>query len=367
MIARRMNAIDSSGIRKVFDLAAKIENPVNLSIGQPDFDVPDDVKEETIEAIRSGFNRYTVTQGIPELHEAFRSYYRRRFDVELGATVVTSGVSGGLVLSFMTLFDPGDEVMIPDPYFVMYKHLVNLLGAVPKFIDTYPDFRIRQESLEAAWSPKVKAILVNSPANPTGYVMTRDELQLVADFADAHQLLVISDEIYDQFTYDRPPETMARFTDRALILNGLSKSAGMTGWRIGFAAGPEDIIRQMSTLQQYSFVCAPSMAQKGAIRALDHNIGHLLDEYRAKRDFVYDAMNGTFEVERPGGAFYIFPKSPYGSASEFVESAIANEVLIIPGGVFSEQDTHFRISFAADRSTLERGVEILCRLARKGL
>jgi aspartate aminotransferase/aminotransferase len=357
-----MQAIDSSGIRKVFDLAARIENPINLSIGQPDFDVPAEIKEVAIAAIEEGFNHYTVTQGIPELHDAFRSYYSKRYDVDLDATVVTSGVSGGLLLSFMALFDPGDEVMIADPYFVIYKHLVGLLGAVPRFINTYPDFRIRREALEAAYSPKTKAILVNSPANPTGAVLTEAELRLISDFAAEHNVLIISDEIYDQFTYDDPARSMAQFSDHVLVLNGLSKSAGMTGWRVGFAAGPEELIHQMTVLQQYSFVCAPSFAQRAAVRALDHDLGTVRDAYRQKRDLVYDGLSRAFELERPGGAFYAFPKAPGGMATPFVEKAIQHEVLIIPGSVFSESDTHFRVSFAAEDETLRRGVDILCEL-----
>jgi len=362
MIARRMEAIDSSGIRRVFELAAKIDNPVDLSIGQPDFDVPDEIKEVAIAAIQDGFNRYTVTQGIPELHTAFRSYYRRRYGVELDATIVTSGVSGALLLSFMTLFDPGDEVMMPDPYFVMYKHLVGLMGAVPRFFDTYPDFRIRQKSLESAYSPRTKAIIVNSPANPTGSVMSESEFKLVADFAAEHNLLIISDEIYDQFVYEDGLRSMTQFSDRVLLLNGMSKSAGMTGWRVGFAAGSEEVINQMAVLQQYSFVCAPSFAQRAAIRALEHDLGSVRDAYRRKRDIVYDGLRNSFEVEQPAGAFYIFPKAPGANAKTFVEKAIKHQVLIIPGGVFSERDTHFRISFAAEDETLQSGVRLLCEL-----
>lgn len=362
MIARRMEAMDTSGIRKVFDLAAQIENPVNLSIGQPDFDVPAEIKEVAVAAIEEGFNRYTVTQGIPELHDAFRAYYHRRFDVDLGATVVTSGVSGGLLLSFMALFDPGDEVIMTDPYFAMYKQLARLLGAVPRFVDTYPDFRIRREALEAVYSPKAKAIIANSPANPTGAVLTEAEFRLISDFAAEHNMLIISDEIYDQFTYDDPARSMAQFSDHVLVLNGMSKSAGMTGWRVGFAAGPDELIHQMTVLQQYSFVCAPSFAQRAAIPALDNDLGPVRDAYRRKRDIVYDGLRRAFEVERPGGAFYALPKAPGEMATPFVEEAIRHKVLVIPGSVFSESDTHFRVSFAAEDDTLRRGVDILCEL-----
>ena len=363
MIAKRMSLIDSSGIRKVFELAANLENPINLSIGQPDFDVPDPVKEEAVRQIQAGFNRYTVTQGIPELHDAFKDYYKQRFGVELENTLVTSGASGGILLSFMVLFEPGDEVLVPDPYFVMYPHLIRIVGATPVFFSTYPDFVTRAEELERAVSDRTKAIMINSPTNPTGHVMSEDELRTVAEFAQRHNLLVISDEIYEQFSYDMKPHCIAQFHDRVLVLHGLSKLAAMTGWRVGFAAGPAEIITQMTVLQQYSFVCAPSFAQKAGIVALKQDVSEKIEAYRRKRDMIYDGLKEKFNVVKPGGAFYIFPEAPGGDADRFVPLAIENNVLIIPGNVFSERNTHFRISYAADDDTLRKGIEVLNRLA----
>jgi aspartate aminotransferase/aminotransferase len=354
--------IDSSGIRKVFDLAAALEDPVNLSIGQPDFDVADNVKEEAINWIRSGFNRYTVTQGIPELADEVRRYYQRRFGVELDRVLITSGVSGGLTVAFFALFDEGDEAIVFDPYFVMYKHLIHLVGGVPKFVDTYPDFRITPEALEKALSSRTKAIIINSPANPTGAVLTPDEIKLVADFADAHNLLLISDEIYEQFTYDADPATAAQFSKNALILNGLSKLGAMTGWRVGYASGPDELIERMTMIQQYTFVCAPAFAQKAAMVALQNDTTDIIAAYKRKRDIVYDGLKERFNVNKPAGAFYIFPEAPGHDADTFVRRAIENNVLIIPGNVFSEKNTHFRISFAAPDDTLHQGVRILNRL-----
>jgi len=362
MIARRAKLIDSSGIRKVFDLAAALENPINLSIGQPDFDVPDDVKEEAITWIRDGFNRYTVTQGIPELIDEVKRYYQRRFNVELDHALITCGVSGGLTLAFLSLFDPGDEVIVLDPYFVMYKHLTVLVGGVPSYASTYPDFRVTSEALENAVSSRTKAIVINSPANPTGAVLSRDELKLVADFADAHNLLIISDEIYEQLIYDSEPATVAQYSSNVLVLNGLSKMGGMPGWRVGYAAGPAELIERMAMLQQYTFVCAPAFAQKAAIVALQRDTSEMVSAYRRKRDIVYDGLKERFKVNKPAGAFYIFPEAPGGDADQFVRRAIENNVLIIPGNVFSERNTHFRVSFAAADDTLQAGVDVLNRL-----
>jgi aspartate aminotransferase/aminotransferase len=365
MLADRMKLIDSSGIRKVFDLAAKMKDPINLSIGQPDFDIPDEIKEAGIDAIREGFNRYTVTQGIPELREAVSEQYKRQFGVTFDDVLITSGVSGGLMLAFIALVQPGDEVLLPDPYFVMYKHLANLFGGKPVFVDTYPDFALRPELLEKKVSKKTKLLVINSPANPTGRVYTTDELKAIAEFARRHNLLVISDEIYDRFIYDQPFETFAKYYDRTLLLNGLSKSSAMTGWRVGWAAGPREVIESMKMLQQYSFVCAPSFAQKAALTAMDYDIDKHIREYCSKRDLIYNGLKDDFDVEKPGGAFYIFPKAPGGDGVKFVEKAIQNNVLIIPGNVFSEQNTHFRLSFAAPDSTIQKGIEILQKLAKE--
>jgi aspartate aminotransferase/aminotransferase len=363
MLAERMKLIDSSGIRKVFDLAAKLENPINLSIGQPDFDIPQTVKEAGIESIREGFNQYTVTQGIPELRNAVSEYYSSHHGVEFEDIFITSGVSGGLTLAFIALVEPGDEVLLPDPYFVMYKHLTGLFGGTPVFIDTYPDFSLSPEKLEERVTSKTKMLLINSPANPTGKVYSSGELKGIAEFARKHNLLVISDEIYDHFIYDQPHETFAKYYDKTLLLNGFSKSSAMTGWRVGYAAGPRDVIESMKTLQQYSFVCAPSFAQKAGVAALNLDISEYIANYRGKRDLIYEGLKGHFEVEKPGGAFYIFPQAPGGDGVKFVEQAIANNVLIIPGNVFSEHNTHFRLSFAAPDDALQKGIEILQKLA----
>lgn len=361
-----MAGIEISGIRRVFDLAQRLERPVNLSIGQPHFDVPEPVKEAAVTAIRAGHNRYTVTQGIPELREAVRREVTSRTGWEPEAVMVTSGVSGGLLLALLVLVDPGDEVLIPDPYFVSYKQLVNLLGGVPRFVDTYPDFRLRREALEAALGPRSKLLFLNSPANPTGVVYSADELRLAAEFAREHGLFIISDEIYHDFVYDGPCHSPAEFTDRLLLLDGFSKSYAMTGWRVGYAAGPESVIREMIKLQQFSFVCAPAPMQEAALAALQTPLSEVQAQYRARRDLVYEGLADCYEVTRPEGAFYIFPRVPRGTDEEFVTEAIRRNLLLIPGSVFSERNTHFRLSFAAEEETLREGVQMLRRWAREG-
>jgi len=362
-LAERMNRIDASGIRKVFALAAKLQNPINLSIGQPDYDVDEVVKRAAIDAITAGHNSYTQTWGIDELREGCAAYYQESFGEDLTNVMITSGVSGGLFLALLATVDPGDEVIFADPYFVMYKHLVNLLGGKCVTVDTYPDFKLKPERIEGAITGKTKLIIVNSPSNPTGVTLKRNELQAIADVARAHDLLVVSDEIYEGLTYDDSRATMAGTYDKLIVLNGFSKIAGMTGWRVGYAAGPDEVMQAMNTLQQYTFVCAPSFAQRACVEALQKDNSAKVETYRRKRDIAYQGLiERGFEVTEPNGAFYIFPKAPGDDGDAFVAKAIDHNVLVIPGSVFSEARTHFRISFAADNATIEKGLDVLAGL-----
>ena len=363
MIASRMAKLDASGIRKVFDLAASMKNPIKLSIGQPDFDVPDPVKNAAIEAIRAGCNRYTVTQGIAELHDALRARIiaDKKFDPD--GLLITSGVSGALLLAFLVLVNRGDEVIIPDPYFVMYKHLVNLCDGVPVFADTYPDFHVTAERIRPHLTEKTKMILLNSPCNPTGALIPEGELTAIAALAKERDILVVSDEIYDCFAYEDEVHSMGPLLTNCLVMGGFSKSHAMTGWRLGYVTGPMEIIQEMTKLQQFSFVCAPSFAQHAGLAALDTDTSAYSDTYRKKRDMIHAGLRDAgYEVEFPGGAFYIFPKVPWGTDHEFVAEAIRNELLIIPGSVFSERGTHVRISYAATDDTIRRGLEVLRKL-----
>ncbi|MCE5328128.1 MAG: aminotransferase class I/II-fold pyridoxal phosphate-dependent enzyme [Planctomycetaceae bacterium] len=363
-IADRMRLLDASGIRKVFDLAAKMKDPINLSIGQPDFDVPAAAKEQAIEAIRAGMNKYTQTQGLEQLRSVIADQCRSEFGWNDGRPyLITSGVSGALMLAMLCTVNPGDEVILLEPYFVMYSHLVNLAGGVPVAVDTYPDFRPDPAKIEKAITDRTRMIIVNSPANPTGYVWSREELAALAAVAAKRDLLVISDEIYNLFCYDRPFVSMASVYENTLLMRGFSKSYAMTGWRVGWCTGPAPVIEKMTMLQQYSFVCAPSMAQVACCQALTQDMSAQAAAYKRKRDMVYEALGPSCGLVKPGGAFYAFVPAPGGDATAFVEKAIANNVLVIPGKVFSARDTHFRLSYATSDETLARGLKILNSLA----
>jgi aspartate aminotransferase/aminotransferase len=363
IIADRAGKIDASGIRKVFALAAKMENPINFSIGQPDFDVPDKLKEEAINAIRSGYNKYSQTAGNDLLLEKITGEVQNEFGWKNPAAIVSSGVSGGLLLFFLAIVNPGDEIIIPDPYFVMYKHLINMLGGKCVFVDSYPDFKLPVEKIADAVTDKTKLIILNSPCNPTGAVYSQQEIEALAKIAGEKDLLLLSDEIYEKFCYDTNYPSIADCYEKTILLRGFSKAYAMTGWRLGYVAAHnslKDIIENMTMIQQYTFVCAPAPFQKAAIAALDYDIGAFIDSYRSKRDILYDGLKDKFELTRPGGAFYAFVKAPNGTtATEFVEKAIANNVLIIPGNVFSEKDTHFRISYATSEAKIRQGIDIL--------
>jgi aspartate aminotransferase/aminotransferase len=218
--------------------------------------------------------------------------------------------------------------------------------------------------VKAALTPRTKAILVNSPANPTGVVYDRDTLRDLALLAKERNILLLSDEVYRVFCYDAPFASPAEFNADVVVFDGFSKAYGMTGWRLGFAHGPRALIEEMIKLQQFTFVCAPSIVQHAGVAAWDYDVGKIVADYHRKRDRIYEGLREHYEIVRPGGAFYMFPKAPWGTASEFVREAIVNSLLIIPGITFSRHDTHFRISYAADDRTIERGIEILNRLAR---
>ncbi len=365
-LAQRTNCFDASGIRKVFDLGAKMTDPINLSIGQPDFDVPEPVRQAAVDAIGSGKNGYALSQGMPVLREKLQAKVDAQYGHDDREVFVTSGTSGGLMLAMLVLLDPGDEVIVFDPFFVMYDALAGVAGGKVVYVDTAPDFHIDLQRVSDAITPRTKAILFNSPANPTGAVASREEVRGLAELAAERDVLLLSDEIYREFCYEEPLVSPAEFNPQTLVVDGFSKSHGMPGWRLGFAHGPSDVIHEMIKLQQYSFVCAPHPFQWAGAVAMDVDVSGHVDAYRRKRDMLYEGLADRYEIVKPGGAFYMYPKLPWGTGMEFVAKAIENNLLVIPGNIFSRQDTHFRISYAAEDKTIERGIEVLRKLAREG-
>ena len=362
MLSHRARAVDASGIRRIFDLAATLADPIDLSIGLPDFDVPIVAKEAAKAAIDAGRNRYTPSQGIAPLREKIAREVGRPVE----EVFVTSGVCGGLLLSILATVDPGDEVVYLDPAFVAYKHLITIAGGVPRPVDSYPDFRFDAAKVEAAITPRTKLLMLNTPGNPTGVTMTADEVQAAAELAKTHDLLVVADEIYVPFLYGDAASvpSLSTLYDKTILLRGFSKSYGMTGWRLGYAAGPREVIEAMIKLQQYTFVCAPAPFQHAAVAAMDADVSAHVADYRTKRDLIVEELADAFELTVPDGAFYAFPKVPEHlgmSGTQFCEHMIGRNVLLVPGGVFGGRDTHFRLSFATTDAKLRDG----CRLLRE--
>lgn len=395
LIADRAKRIDASGIRRVFDLGARLKDPINLSIGQPDFPVPEPIKLAAIEAIRNNHNGYTQTQGIAPLRDRLVSYLKADigWDIDprpLSAAdptkpgiMVASGTSGALMLAFQVLLNPGDEAIIPDPYFVMYPHICTMVGATPVLCDTYPDFRLTAARVEKLITPRTKLVLLNSPSNPAGVVASNKDCRELLELCRAKNVLLISDEIYDTFTYAdaREPSPLggagparcpspARFPGAeqdVFLIRGFGKTYGVTGWRLGYAAGPRRLIEEISKLQQYTFVCAPSALQHGAMACFDVDMSPQIADYQKRRDMVISRLSKLTEVTTPGGAFYAFVKVPERlrlTASQFIERCIEKSLLVIPGNVFSKRDTHFRLSYATDARSLERGLSVLEELMR---
>lgn len=365
-LAERSFAFDASGIRKVFDLGAKLVNPINLSIGQPDFDVPENVRQAACEAIMSRKNGYSPTQGIPQLREKIQKQVDAQYAHADRQVFISSGTSGGLLLVILAMVNPGDEVIMFDPHFVMYSSLVKMVGAKPVFVDTYPDFQLDVNKVKDAITDKTKMILFNSPCNPTGAVANEQAVKDMAELAKEKNIPLVSDEIYRFFCYDTQFVSPAKYNDQTIVLDGFSKCYGMPGWRIGFVHGPQEIIQTLLKFQQYSFVCAPHPFQAASVLALDTDMTEQINAYRRKRDIIYDGLKDTFDIVKPGGAFYAFPRAPWGTSEEFVNTVITKyNTLVIPGNVFSVKNGNFRISFAASDETLHRGVETLCKAAKE--
>ena len=364
-LAERVTRTEASGIRKIFDLAANLKNPVNLSIGQPDFDVPDPLKEKAIAAIKAGRNAYTQTQGGPELRGKLLAGPLKGYgEKEL---LVAGAVSGGLLLSFMALLNAGDEILVPDPYFVMYKQVALMFDAKPVFYDCFPDWRLNADKVEKLITPRTKAIIIGSPSNPTGAVYSRKEMEDIARVVKKHDIIAIADEIYEYYCYDAPMLRLRDFCrEQTLTLGGFSKSHAMTGWRVGWAAGPQELVQAMTKFQQFTFVCAPSPFQAAAAAAVDYDMSGPVADYKHKRDLLYNGLRDAgYELEKPRGAFYAFPKTPWGTGAEFTQTCIENNLLVIPGNCFSERDTNFRIVFAAKDETIRDGLAVLKRLRNR--
>ncbi|MDX2147757.1 MAG: pyridoxal phosphate-dependent aminotransferase [Planctomycetota bacterium] len=386
LISARSAAINGSGIRRVFDEAARATNPVRLYIGQPDFPVDDRIKRAACEAIRDDINGYSPTQGVKPLLDRVQSHLRWDLGWSCGPGLATdlavvSGTSAALFLACMALLNPDDELILPDPYFVAYPHMVELCGGKPVLCDTYPDFRLTAARVEPLLTPRTKAVLVCSPGNPSGVVSSRQELADLVDLCRSRNIVLISDEIYDEFTFPefrtdpaagdskvmRCPSAarLPGASECTLLVRGFGKTYGVTGWRLGYIAGPTRLVSEIRKLQQYTYVCPPTPLQLGVVAAFDVDMNAHIGAYQARRDLVLRMLTPHTEVATPGGAFYAFVRVPdrLGIGGEgFYKRARERNVFIVPGHAFSERDTHFRLSYATTKRDLDEGLPILAEL-----
>ena len=359
-LSERMTRIDTSRIRRMFDLAAKLDNPINLSIGQPHFPTPAPIIEEISRAMRDGKTAYTQTQGILPLRERLARKYSEvnGFETDPDRIVVSAGVAGLIQLLFMVLVNPGDRVLLIEPYFLTYRSLLDFFGAT---VETIPE-TFTAADVERIEPAGLRLVMFSSPSNPTGHVVGEAQLRLLAELADRSGALLVSDEIYELFDYDNRFRSAASIYPRTVTLTGFSKSYSMTGLRLSAATGPAEVMKALTTLQQYTVVCAPAPVQWGGICALDLNLTSYVDAYRKNRDRVVAALSGLATFTHPAGAFYVFP-SIRQDGGRFAQRAVEEKKLIVvPGDIFTSDPNHIRISYAVEPATLDAGLTALREL-----
>jgi aspartate/methionine/tyrosine aminotransferase len=392
VLAARAEAVQESVIRRVFEGARDVVNPINFSIGQPDFPVPEPIKRAAIRAIERDQNGYSNNRGVDALLTRIARHLKEDVAWDVATTpvgspgqaglMVTQGTSGGLVAAAMALLDPGDEFIIPDPYFVLYPRLAELTGAKVVKCDTYPDFRMTAARVEPLITARTKAVLLVSPSNPCGVVASEQECRELLELCRRRGVLLISDEIYDEFVYaesrtsKRPgtgvaigpsPARLPGAQEDVLLVRGFGKTYGCTGWRLGYVAGPAALINKMVKMQQHLYICAPTPLQFGVAEAFDTDMTGLIASFQGRRDKVVKALGAVTDVPYPGGAFYAFVRVPERmgmTADEFMKLARSKRVLVVPGYAFSQRDTHFRVSYAVKEAVLEEGLGILAELMR---
>lgn len=371
-LSKAITEIQPSGIRRFFDAASTMSNVISLGVGEPDFDTPWHVREEGIYSLEKGRTFYTGNSGLLELREEIGRYLDRRFGLSYSADeiLVTVGGSEAIDIGFRTMLDPGDEVIIPEPCYVSYLPCVKLAGGVPVRLplEEKDQFKLTKEKLLSAITDKTKILVLPFPNNPTGAILNREELQIIADIVKEHDLFVMSDEIYSELNYEGGHVSIASIPgmrERTIVINGFSKSYAMTGWRLGYAAGPKEIMKQMLKIHQFVIMCAPTTSQYAAIEALhngDEDVRRMRESYDERRRFLVNALNEMgLPCFEPKGAFYVFPNiSAYGMTSEeFARRLLEQErVAVVPGTAFGECGEGFlRISYAYSIDNLKKALD----------
>lgn len=380
-LSKRVQSIQPSGIRRFFDLASKMDNIISLGVGEPDFVTPWIVREASISSLERGFTAYTANAGLIELRREIAVYMERRFSVSYdpeNEILVTIGASEAIDIGMRAILDEGDEVIVVEPSFVSYAPLVQMAGgvAVPVGTSSENDFKASAALIEAAITPKTKAIMLCFPNNPTGSTMNAAEMKEIAEIAERFDLIVFSDEIYAELSYDEDHVSFAslpNMRERTILISGFSKAFAMTGWRLGYVLAPPDLLAAMLKIHQYSLMCAPTMAQYGALEAMQSgmdDVEKMKQSYKQRRNFIVKSFAEIgLSCHTPGGAFYAFPSiASTGLTSEqFAEKLLLEErVAVVPGHVFGAGgEGHIRCSYATSMDNLEVAVERIGNLLQK--
>ncbi|MEC0677663.1 aminotransferase A [Bacillus inaquosorum] len=364
--------IEISGIRKFSNLVAQHEDVISLTIGQPDFFTPHHVKTAAKKAIDENVTSYTPNAGYLELRQAVQLYMKKKADFNYDAEseiIITTGASQAIDAAFRTILSPGDEVIMPGPIYPGYEPIINLCGAKPVIVDTTSHgFKLTARLIEDALTPNTKCVVLPYPSNPTGVTLSEEELKSIAALLKGRNVFVLSDEIYSELTYDRPHYSIAtHLRDQTIVINGLSKSHSMTGWRIGFLFAPKDIAKHILKVHQYNVSCASSISQKAALEAVTNGFDDALimrEQYKKRLDYVYDRLVSMgLDVVKPSGAFYIFPSiKSFGMSSFDFSMALLEDagVALVPGSSFSKYgEGYVRLSFAYSLDTLREGLDRL--------
>ncbi len=371
-LSKKIVGIEPSGIRKFFDVASEMEDVISLGVGEPDFDTPWRIREEGIFTLEKGRTFYTSNAGLKELRQEICKYLKRTIKVEydpIKETLITVGGSEAIDVGLRCMLDPGDEVLIPQPSYVAYEPCTIMADGKPVIIPLQyeNEFKLTVEDLEKYTTPKTKVLIMPFPNNPTGSIMTKEELKPIADYVMEHDLYVISDEIYSELTYKTEHVSIASFPgmrERTIVINGFSKSFAMTGWRLGYCCGPAAIIKQMTKLHQYAIMCAPTNSQYAAVEGLrncEDDVKEMRKAYDQRRHFLmHEFKRIGLECFEPFGAFYVFPNiKEFGLTSEEFASRLLMEekVALVPGTAFGECGEGFlRISYAYSLEDLKEAL-----------
>ncbi|MEH7480576.1 aminotransferase A [Neobacillus drentensis] len=378
LINQRVKDIEISGIRKFFNMVAHVDDLISFTIGQPDFPTPEHVKNAGIAAIEQNFTSYTHNAGTIELREAACNFVEKKYGLHYkpeSEVIVTAGASEAIDIAFRSILIEGSEVILPGPIYPGYEPIIRMMGATPVHVDIRRNqFRFTLEMIKPFITEKTRCIVLPYPSNPTGVSLSESELREIAEYIKNKDIFILADEIYSELTYDQPHQSIASFLkEQTIVINGLSKSHSMTGWRIGFLFAPECITKHILKVHQYNISCATSIAQKAALAAVTTGIDDALvmkKEYLKRRDYVFKRLSAMgVDAVKPDGAFYFFVKIPDTIALSSFDFALKlvqeTKVAVVPGSAFSEYgEGYFRLSFACSMELLELGLNRLDQYLR---